>query len=208
MSSCVYGQISDRQPLYRPAASHDSDSGSKICSLAESFFQVPLCQWSVFHVYAGSQVLDASDLIGHLRGAFEISCRAADMIGISPDLMNLGGGFGIPYAPQGKELDLSAVGQALADIVQQASPTRIVLELGRYLVAQAGWYLTSVLGHQTNLDRPAVIVDGGTHQRADLCGLCLCTNSLPPVALGVSSEATTKPTDVLGLLEPSRRYTR
>ena len=153
-----------------------------------------------FHVYAGSQVLDAGDLIGHLRGAFEISTRAADLMGICPKLLNLGGGFGIPYAPQGQELDLAAVGEALGEIVQRASPARIVLELGRYLVAQAGWYLTSVLGHQTNLDRPAVIVDGGTHQRADLCGLCLCTNSIPPVALGVSSEATTKPTDVLGCL--------
>ncbi len=74
-----------------------------------------------------------------------------------------------------------------------------MLELGRYLVAEAGWYLVSVLGHQTYQGRAAVVVDGGVHQRADLCGLCLRSNQNPPIPLGVDA-ASLRPPAVLGCL--------
>jgi diaminopimelate decarboxylase len=153
-----------------------------------------------FHVYAGSQVLDAQAAVGHLRSAFELSQRAADVLGITPHLFNLGGGFGIPYAPGEQELDLAPIGDELAALATRARPARLVLELGRYLVGQAGWYLTTVLGRQRHLDREAVVVDGGTHQRADLCGLCLRTKARPPVALDTPKPDSPRPTDVLGIL--------
>ncbi len=152
-----------------------------------------------FHVFSGSQYLNAEGIVAHLRGALAISQRAADDLGIAPALLNLGGGFGIPYASTAGELDLGTIGQELAMIAKRMPATRIVLELGRYLVAQAGWYLTSVLGHQTFQGRAAVVVDGGTHQRADMCGLCLRTKASPPLALNAQPSSLT-PTDVLGCL--------
>ena len=152
-----------------------------------------------FHVFMGSQVLSAESVNDHLRRALDLSLRAADVLGIEPTLLNLGGGFGTPYGPDDEELDLSAVGEELDRLAARVAPARIVLELGRYLVAEAGWYLTSVLGHQTYRDRRAVIVDGGTHQRADMCGLCLRTNAHPPVALDARGGAMA-PTDVWGCL--------
>ena len=152
-----------------------------------------------FHVFAGSQVLDTEDLCGHLRRALELSMRAADQLGIVPELFNLGGGFGIPYGPAQATPDMARVGEELARLADQAAPARLVLELGRYLVAEAGWYLTSVLGQQTFQCRPAVVVDGGTHQRADMCGLHLRTHAHPPVALTAKPTAL-MPTDVLGCL--------
>ena len=152
-----------------------------------------------FHVFAGSQVLRAEHVIEHLRGAFELSLRAADVLGITPTLFNLGGGFGISYAADGEELDLAPIGDALRALADRARPARLVLELGRYLVAQAGWYLTSVLGQQDHQGRPAVVVDGGTHQRADLCGLCLRTKARAPEALDAPGSSR-MPTDVLGCL--------
>ena len=153
-----------------------------------------------FHIFAGSQVLNTESLNDHLRRALELSLRAADLLGIAPSLLNLGGGFGIPYGPDDEELDLAAVGEELARLVQLVAPARIIVELGRYLVAQAGWYLTSVLGHQTYQGRRAVVVDGGTHQRGDICGLNLPTNAHPPVALNAPPSSSTTPTDVLGCL--------
>src|SRR5262249_34119840 len=50
-----------------------------------------------FHVFSGSQVLEPDHVIHHLRGALEQSLRAADLLGIAPQIINLGGGFGIPY---------------------------------------------------------------------------------------------------------------
>ena len=103
-----------------------------------------------FHVFAGSQVLQPEGVIGHLRGALDLSLRAADALSITPALLNLGGGFGIPYAADEEELDLAPIGSELAAVVERAAPARVVLELGRYLVAQAGWYLATVLGSQTH----------------------------------------------------------
>jgi diaminopimelate decarboxylase len=156
-----------------------------------------------FHVFAGSQVLNTGDVIDHLRGGLDLSLRVAEQLGVVPRLLNLGGGFGTPYGPGDHELDLATVGHELSGMVDRVSPTKIVLELGRYLVAQAGWYLTAVLGAQTHRGRRAVVVDGGTHQRADLCGLCLRSKAHPPVSLSTSIDeqsSSLEPTDVLGCL--------
>ena len=161
---------------------------------------LPSCELEVIgcHVFAGSQVLDAGKLNEHLRRSLDLSLRAVDSLGITPTFINLGGGFGIPYGDDA-ELDLARVCDELSNLVDRAAPTRLSLELGRYLVAEAGWYLTSVLGHQTFQGRPAVVVDGGVHQRADLCGLGLRTKSNPPHVLNVTSSSLI-PTDVLGCL--------
>jgi diaminopimelate decarboxylase len=152
-----------------------------------------------FHVYAGSQVLDSVGITGHLRGTIDLVLRTADRLGITAEYINLGGGFGIPDAPHEQELELGPIGAELRSVGQRAAPARLVLELGRYLVAQAGWYLTSVVGFQTHQGRPAVLVDGGTHQRADCCGLGLRNRANPPVVLDVETTQRAH-TDVLGCL--------
>lgn len=158
-----------------------------------------------FHVFAGSQVLDAGQVNEHLRRALGLSLRAAETLGIEPQLINLGGGFGIPYGASQRELDLDRIGSELEKLGERAAPARLSLELGRFFVAEAGWYLTSVVGHQTFQGRRAVIVDGGVHQRADMCGLCLRSNQNPPLVLSSKSDAplektATVATDILGCL--------
>jgi diaminopimelate decarboxylase len=152
-----------------------------------------------FHIYAGSQVLDTAAVVDHLRGGLEQSLRAADVLGITPAIIDLGGGFGIPYGPGDRELDLAVIGAELRSLVRRAAPARLVLELGRYLVAQAGWYLTTVLSRQTHGGRRAVVVDGGSHQRADLCGIGLRRRGFAPVLVEGRPSALA-PTDVLGCL--------
>jgi diaminopimelate decarboxylase len=152
-----------------------------------------------FHVFSGSQVLDAAGIIHHLRGAVQLSLRAADVLGVRPEVINLGGGFGIPYGPADRELDLAPIGAELRNLLERAAPARLMLELGRFLVAPAGWYLTTVLARQTHRGREAVVVDGGSHQRADLCGIGLRQKARPPVLLDVR-DGPLVPTDVLGCL--------
>jgi diaminopimelate decarboxylase len=152
-----------------------------------------------FHIFSGSQVLDAASIIHHLRGALEQGLRAADVLGLAAELINLGGGFGIPYGPGEAELDLAAIGEALRSLLDRAAPARLVLELGRYVVAQAGWYLTTVIAHQSHQGRQAVVVDGGTHQRGDLCGLGLRRKAVAPVVLHAAASPPVA-TDVLGCL--------
>lgn len=159
-----------------------------------------------FHVFAGSQVLDAAAVVHHLRSALELSRRAADLLGITPEVIDLGGGFGIPYGPGDQELDLAPIAEELGSLAEKVSPARLCLELGRYLVAQAGWYVTTVIAQQTHRGREAVVVDGGVHQRGDLCGLGLRSKAFPPVVLKDSSArafpepGSLAPRDVLGCL--------
>jgi diaminopimelate decarboxylase len=152
-----------------------------------------------FHVFAGSQVLDSAAIIHHLRGALDQALRAADTLGLSPEIIDLGGGFGVPYGPEDPDLDLAAVAGELRTLADRAAPARLMLELGRYFVAQAGWYLTTVIAQQTHQGRPAAVVDGGSHQRGDLCGLGLRHRAFAPVVLTGGDGPPTR-TDVLGCL--------
>jgi diaminopimelate decarboxylase len=170
--------------------------------------ELPLCRpWLAapgvevigFHVFSGSQILAVEGLVHHLREGVHLALRAAAVLGISPQFIDLGGGFGVPYGPRDQELDLAQIGREMAVLVDQAAPARLVLELGRYLVAQAGWYLTTVLAEQTHRGRKAVVVDGGTHQRSDVCGVGLRTNGYAPAVLDPRS-IERAPTDVLGCL--------
>jgi diaminopimelate decarboxylase len=152
-----------------------------------------------FHVFSGSQVLDASAVIQHLRGGLDLSLRAAEVLGITPEVIDLGGGFGIPYGPEDRELGLAAVGEEMRALARRAAPARLVVELGRYIVAPSGWYLTTVIARQTHGGRPAVVVDGGSHQRGDMCGLGLRQKAYPPVVLDARAGGRAA-TDVLGCL--------
>ena len=102
-----------------------------------------------FHVFSGSQILSAPALVHHLRDALDLCLRTADLLCVTPEILNLGGGFGVPYRPDAQDLDLEPIAEELTVLLNRASPARIILELGRYLVAQAGWYLTTVVGHQS-----------------------------------------------------------
>jgi diaminopimelate decarboxylase len=152
-----------------------------------------------FHVFSGSQVLDAGAVIHHLRSAVELSLRAAEVLGVRPRVIDLGGGLGIPYGPDDCELDLPAVVAELRVLGERVAPAELVLELGRYVVATSGWYLTTVLAQQTHGGRPAVVVDGGSHQRTDVCGVGLRRKAFAPVVLPPRS-APLAATDVLGCL--------
>jgi diaminopimelate decarboxylase len=152
-----------------------------------------------FHVFAGSQVLDVAAVVQHLRDALDECLRAADVLGLAPQIIDLGGGFGVPYGPGERELDLAPIGDELERLVKRAAPARIFMELGRYLVAQSSWYLTTVLALQRNGGRSAVVVDGGTHQRGDMCGIGLRHKAFPPILLETRPGAMA-PTDVLGCL--------
>ena len=183
------------------SAGPDSRFGATLADLpaCREFVNTASIRVAGFHVFAGSQVLAAEGVIHHLRSGVDLAFRAAKLLGIRPEIIDLGGGFGVPYGPADEELDIAAVGRELARLAEQAAPARLVLELGRYFVASAGWYLTTVLAEQTHHARRAVVVDGGTHQRGDMCGVGLRQKGYAPAVLEPRDEPVA-PTDVLGCL--------
>jgi len=152
-----------------------------------------------YHVYAGSQVLDGGAAAKNLAGAFELGLRAATVLGGDIKVLDVGGGFGVPTGRVQSEMDLAPACAELARQRAELPATRLIIELGRYLVASAGYYLTAVRGGQTKDGRLAVVVDGGVHQRPDLCGLDLSHRADAPFTL-VARPGPEARTDVLGCL--------
>jgi diaminopimelate decarboxylase len=128
-----------------------------------------------FHVFAGSQNLQTEILADAQRQTVQL---VLDLAAKCPDdvtYLNLGGGFGIPYFDRDEPLDLGAIGENLHDLVTReirpAHPrARVVIELGRYLVGEAGVYVTRVVDRKVSRDKTFVVVDGGMHHQLAASG--------------------------------------
>ena len=130
--------------------------------------------WRGFHIYAGSQALDAAAIVETQAQTIALAARLAAEAGASPPKVNLGGGFGIPYFPGDAPLDLAAVGQALAGqlarLPAELADTRFCVELGRYLVGESGVYLTRVVDRKVSHGEVYLITDGGLHHQLAASG--------------------------------------
>lgn len=127
-----------------------------------------------FHIYAGSQNLHGEQVAEALRRSHALCLRLAAAAPARPRVFNLGGGFGIPYFAGDQRLDTAAVGSALADIAAAQrghfADAALVLELGRYLVGEAGVFLTRVLDRKRSRGREFLVCDGGMHQHLAASG--------------------------------------
>ena len=127
-----------------------------------------------FHIFWGSQNLKAEAICEAHDKTFALAERlAADAP--SPVLtLNIGGGFGIPYFPGEQRLDLAPVGDNLARLLPQAQAAlpgaQVVIELGRYLVGEAGVYVTRVIERKLSRGQVYLVTDGGLHHHLSASG--------------------------------------
>lgn len=130
--------------------------------------------WRGFHIFAGSQALDAQAIVETQRATVALAARLAEETGAEPPLVNLGGGFGIPYFPGEQALDVESIGGALADTLAQRpeilAQSEFAVELGRWLVGEAGVYLTRVIDRKTSQGETYLVVDGGLHHQLAASG--------------------------------------
>ncbi|CCQ72907.1 pyridoxal-dependent decarboxylase, exosortase A system-associated [Magnetospira sp. QH-2] len=159
-----------------------------------------------FHIFTGSQNLRA-DLVTEAQGkVVDLALSLAEQAPSPIQLLNLGGGFGIPYFPGDEPLDLAAVGAGMAPLVKKISAAhpaaRIVVELGRYLVGEAGLYVTRVVDRKQSRGKTFLVTDGGLHHHLAASGnfgQILRRNY--PVAVGNRmAEAATETVTVVGCL--------
>jgi len=150
------------------------------------------------HMMPGSSILDAEHFAQAATLLLDAVAPVFAKLGLPLDFVDVGGGFGIPYADHETSLDLTAMAQGLsAAIVERLDrhhlgrPT-LVCEPGRILVGNAGWLISRVSAVKqsyrrfvgvdagmTTLLRPAlygarhrvsVYGKSGTSGTADLCG--------------------------------------
>jgi diaminopimelate decarboxylase len=127
-----------------------------------------------FHIFSGSQNLNAAALQEAHEKTVRLAIRLAGCAPAPVRLLNIGGGFGVPYFPGERALDLAAIGENLQRLIpevrKQLPDARIALELGRYIVAEAGIYVCRVLERKISRGQVFLITDGGLHHHLAASG--------------------------------------
>ena len=127
-----------------------------------------------FHLFAGSQNLRAEAIVEAQCKSYELALRLGASAPAPVRVLNLGGGFGIPYFPGEQRLDLVPIGANLSALVERARAempqASIVIELGRYLVGEAGIYVTRVVDRKVSRGQVFLVVDGGLNHHLSASG--------------------------------------
>ena len=131
-------------------------------------------EWRGLHIFAGSQALDAAAIVEMQAGVLDLAAKLAGEIGAPLPRLNMGGGFGIPYFHGDEPLDLAVVGAALGErfvnLPAELHGTEFAVELGRYLVGEAGVYLTRIVDRKVSHGATFLVTDGGLHHQLAASG--------------------------------------
>lgn len=160
-----------------------------------------------FHVFAGSQNLNADILCEAQRKTVDLILALAAGSPLPVRYVNLGGGFGIPYFDKDSPLDLSAIGANLShlitDVLAPRLPdARVVTELGRFIVGECGVYVTRVVDKKVSRGRTYLVVDGGLHHQLAASGnFGQVIRRNYPIAIGNRmKDGSLQPVSVVGCL--------
>ena len=127
-----------------------------------------------FHIFSGSQNLRADAICEAQTKALELASELAQHAPTPVRSLNLGGGFGIPYFPGEQPLDLDRIGAHLAGVAESArqrlGAVELVIELGRFLVGEAGFYVCRVIDKKVSRGDVFLVTDGGLHHHLSASG--------------------------------------
>jgi diaminopimelate decarboxylase len=138
----------------------------RVPSLVQGLLEAGV-EWRGLHMFAGAQCLDAAALIDTHKAIVACAGEIAEGLGTPLPELNLGGGFDVPCYAGDEPLDVYRLAEALHQTLcsgpELLATTRISLELGRWLVGEAGVYLTRVLDRSESCGKTFLTVDGGGH---------------------------------------------
>jgi diaminopimelate decarboxylase len=127
-----------------------------------------------FHIFSGSQSLKGDAIVEAQAQTFALALRLADAATRPVRHLNIGGGFGIPYFPGEAALDLRPIGdhlqQALPRVRAALPEAQVSIELGRYLVGEAGVYVARVIDRKVSRGQVFLVTDGGLHHHLAASG--------------------------------------
>lgn len=144
-------------------------------SQLDSFFNTlkacPNVCFSGIHVYLGTQNLKDDRILDGFKYTIKIADQLYEKYGVECNIINFGGGFGIPYFPHEQPLDMKSLIHELNQLISSLehkiySKTRFIIESGRYLLAQSGAYVVKILYSKISKGERFYIVDGGMHHNA------------------------------------------
>lgn len=130
--------------------------------------------WRGFHIFAGSQSLDADAIIAAQAQTIALAATLAEEIGVTPPHVNIGGGLGIPYFAGDVSLDIESIGNALDKALGKRPEilvdTQFAMELGRWFIGESGVYLTRIVDRKTSHNHVFLVCDGGLHHQLAASG--------------------------------------
>ncbi|MFN4239689.1 MAG: pyridoxal-dependent decarboxylase, exosortase A system-associated [Erythrobacter cryptus] len=131
-------------------------------------------EWRGLHIFTGSQTLAAEAIIEAQANVLRLAAELAEAIGAPCPKLNMGGGLGIPYFPGDAPVDLPRVGAALTErlaaLPEALAGAELCMELGRYLVGEAGVYLARVVDRKVSHGVTFLVTDGGLHHQLAASG--------------------------------------
>ncbi|MGD9888176.1 MAG: pyridoxal-dependent decarboxylase, exosortase A system-associated [Halothiobacillaceae bacterium] len=126
------------------------------------------------HIFSGSQSLNSAAIAQAMSAALALAKNLIQSSGLHCPHINLGGGLGIPYFPGEQRLELTPIGANIKQLLQEHADwlnnTQLILEMGRYLVGEAGVYVTRIIERKTSRGETFLICDGGMHHHLALSG--------------------------------------
>jgi diaminopimelate decarboxylase len=168
--------------------------------------------WRGFHIYSGSQSLDPDAIAESQRASIALAADLAHAIGEAPKSVNLGGGFGIPYTANDKPLDVESVGKSLSHSLSERDAilkdTQFMIELGRWLIGEAGVYVAQILDRKLSKGELFLVTDGGMHHHLAASGnfgMVMKRNYPVAIASKMGAEAVESATIVGPLCTPLDR---
>jgi len=145
----------------------------RVPEMLAEFATLPL-NFVGFHIFSGSQNLRADAICEAQRKSVALAIELARHAPGPIQLLNIGGGFGVPYFPGETPLDLAPIAANLhalgAQLRVHLPQAELVLELGRYLTAEAGIYVCRVVDRKVSRGHVFLVTDGGLHQHLAASG--------------------------------------
>lgn len=120
-----------------------------------------------FHIFSGSQNLSVDALLESYRKALELAFVLSEQINVLPKQINIGGGIGVSYHSGQVPVDIKSLCLGLHELLDELATklvdTEVHLELGRFLVANAGMYLCKIVDIKESRGKTFWVCDGGMH---------------------------------------------
>ncbi|MCE1164361.1 MAG: hypothetical protein LWX07_03040 [Bacteroidetes bacterium] len=121
------------------------------------------------HIFNSSQILDGNKIFANTKNVIDTAIELSGKYSFDVKKIDLGGGFGIPYAADESPLDVVLLGNKLNDLIESKGyksfleGVTLIYEPGRYLSGRASIYLVKILYTKTSRGRKILLTDGGIH---------------------------------------------
>lgn len=156
----------------------------------------PSVQFIGFQAYMGTRILTEDVVVENSQRILALAETLSAATGVPLGLVDVGGGLGVAYFAGERDLDVedltTKLNPVFADFHERHPQTRLVMELGRYLVGHSGTYATQVRYVKESMGERFAVADGGTNHHMAAVGIGSFVKRNFPMSV-ISRDSTAEP---------------